>query len=368
MKNKLLFAAQFPEPVHGASLRNKEFYESELLHSKFVVIKEEIQTAKDINDIGGISLKKLLKTFMVVFSCLKSAIIHKPEVFYITLSTSGLGFWKDSLILLLCKFFSKRQFVHLRCYGLNAYINTPFKKFWSSLVFRKVRAIVLSESLLSDCNGVFHRHNIAVVGNCIDTSDIATTKKSSDNRTVAFYHISNLSEAKGTVLLLNAVHELYDEGWRDGVINLIGPWHDSEAKERYSDLLCKSPGIASILKYHGAMYKEAKFNLISGMDVHVFPSKYSKECFPGVILESMYFSIPSISTNHAAIPDVVINNETGFLIDIDDCSELKRHMLLYSDNKKMISEHGLNANQVYRTLYTKAIVHKKIVNELMNEN
>jgi len=362
-KKKLLMAAQFPEPIHGASLRNKEFYESTYVNDSFDIIKHEIQTARSITDIGGISLSKIWITILILVRGVMKAIKYKPDILYVTLSAETVGFLKDSLLILLCKPFVKMVYIHMRCYGLKSLLNSKFKKWIARCIFSNVHALVLSESLIDDAEAIIKKERIKVVGNCIDTNYFCEKKKPLLGKEINFYHISNLSEEKGSLLLLKAVSEI-DLKKNNCKIHLIGSWQDKQCQNYYEALTNERSDLKDSLIYHGPLYGKEKVQIISEMDVHVFPSQYRKECFPGVILEAMYFGIPSISTKHAAIPDMVKHEETGLLIEKYDLVGLKKSIDFYCKNDKAISIHGRNAFTLYNNYFTKEIVHKVIINEL----
>lgn len=47
----------------------------------------------------------------------------------------------------------------------------------------------------------------------------------------------------------------------------------------------------------------------------VFPTHYPNECFPLVLLEAMQCGVACVSTNEAAIPEIIDDGRTGLLVD-----------------------------------------------------
>lgn len=66
---------------------------------------------------------------------------------------------------------------------------------------------------------------------------------------------------------------------------------------------------------------------------------------PLAVLEASAASIPVISTNHAGIPDVVINNETGYLVDEHDVNTMATKMIDLLNDKEKASKMGKTAKQ-----------------------
>ena len=56
---------------------------------------------------------------------------------------------------------------------------------------------------------------------------------------------------------------------------------------------------------------------------------------PVGIIEAMASGLPVVSTRHAGIPDVVIENETGFLVDENDINQMASYILKITDDREL---------------------------------
>ncbi len=74
-------------------------------------------------------------------------------------------------------------------------------------------------------------------------------------------------------------------------------------------------GRVKYVEYLGPKYGDSKLQELANSDLLVFPTTYSNECFPVVILEAMRQGVPVISTNEGGIADMVEHGKTGFVID-----------------------------------------------------
>lgn len=61
---------------------------------------------------------------------------------------------------------------------------------------------------------------------------------------------------------------------------------------------------------------------------------------PVSVLEAQAATLPVISTFHAGIPDVVVNNETGFLVQEGDVEEMAKWMIKVLEDKKLAAQLG----------------------------
>ncbi len=72
---------------------------------------------------------------------------------------------------------------------------------------------------------------------------------------------------------------------------------------------------------------------------------------PVAILEASIAGLPIISTNHAGIPDVVIHNETGFLVDEHDVKGMSNYMLKIFEDNTLAQQLGYNGKERIKKSY-----------------
>jgi glycosyltransferase involved in cell wall biosynthesis len=73
-------------------------------------------------------------------------------------------------------------------------------------------------------------------------------------------------------------------------------------------------GLEGLVTFPGRVDGEAKRSLFEGADLLVFPG-YQPEGLPLVILEAMAASLPVVSTDTGATRDVVVDGETGVIVE-----------------------------------------------------
>ena len=69
-------------------------------------------------------------------------------------------------------------------------------------------------------------------------------------------------------------------------------------------------------------------------------SNGDSEGTPVGIIEAMAAGLPVVSTRHAGIPDVVIENETGLLVDENNIEEMASYMLKLVENRDLAESMG----------------------------
>lgn len=138
-----------------------------------------------------------------------------------------------------------------------------------------------------------------------------------------FLSISNLNTSKGTFVLLEAAEILLKQT-SDFHVHFVGASTAEISEERMQQEI-ESRGLQQVVTYHGRQYGEEKEARFAEADCFVHPTL--DDCFPLVILEAMQHSLPVISTPAGAIPDMVVDGETGTLVPLNDVQALANEML-----------------------------------------
>ena len=85
---------------------------------------------------------------------------------------------------------------------------------------------------------------------------------------------------------------------------------------------------------------------------------------PVGVIEAMAAGLPLVSTSHAGIPDVVIENETGFLVNEGDINAMAENILTLVKNKDLAETFGKKANAIIQENYT-LVKHINKINSLV---
>lgn len=73
---------------------------------------------------------------------------------------------------------------------------------------------------------------------------------------------------------------------------------------------------------------------------------------PVAIIEAQAAALPVISTYHAGIPDIVIHNETGYLVNEGEVEEMARHMIELAHKFTLAKELGSQGRQRIKENFT----------------
>ncbi|HEU0302743.1 MAG TPA: glycosyltransferase, partial [Longimicrobium sp.] len=149
---------------------------------------------------------------------------------------------------------------------------------------------------------------------------------------VRILYLSNLVESKGWLEVLEAVRLLRDRlGPRircdfHGLF-LANPADDrritsaEQARGTFEAFVARH-GLHEVVRYGGVASGEAKRQALAGAHFFVLPTRYNNEGQPVSIIEAMAHGNVVVSTDYRAIPDMVVDGETGALVPCGDPAAL----------------------------------------------
>ncbi|RIA08219.1 glycosyltransferase involved in cell wall biosynthesis [Flavobacteriaceae bacterium MAR_2010_72] len=344
-KPNILFLAQLPPPVHGASLINKSILESPIINEKFNFIVLPLKFVNTIEEIGKASLIKAWMFIKIVSKLMYTLLVNKIDLVYFTISPIGFAFYRDVLLVVLIKLFNKRIVYHLHGKGIKENSrNSKLNKILYKFVFNNTKVITLSETLNLDIDNVYNQEPF-VLNNGI--FDLKISKSINQKPSITFVYLSNLILSKGIMIFLEAIVLTHSKGY-DFKVKIIGNSADitiSEVKE----FIIKNK-LTEAVSVLGPKYDNDKFQELATSDVFVFPTL--NDCFPLSILEAMQMHLPVISTSNGAISDMIEHNINGFIVKEGSVKDLSNAMIKYIENTDLIIEHGLNNNIKFKSNYT----------------
>ncbi|QQE11254.1 glycosyltransferase [Planctomycetota bacterium] len=131
--------------------------------------------------------------------------------------------------------------------------------------------------------------------------------------------VSRLTKKKGHLFALKALNKLTHLDWQ---LHLVGEGEEYAPIIRFA----KKNGFASRLHFHGVLPIEKVYEQMQKADILLHPSITGKdgdqEGIPNALVEAMSTGLPIVGTHHGGIPEVVIHNQTGFLVQENDQKHL----------------------------------------------
>jgi glycosyltransferase involved in cell wall biosynthesis len=203
------------------------------------------------------------------------------------------------------------------------------------LLFRRIDAAVapgvrvarLAEELIG-----LEQGSIQVIPNVLPGIDVPSpAERSSAGSTVAF--AGRLVPEKGVDVLLRALARLPDV---HAMIIGAGP------EEHALRLLAEELGIQERVALLG--WRDDAVRLVATSAVFVLPSR--TEASPVAVLEAMAASIPVVATDVGSVSELVIDGETGLLVQPDDADALAAAIRRLLDDEQLRRRLGRRGRQL----------------------
>jgi len=347
---KALFILHLPPPVHGSSIVGKMIYDSQLINNSFDCNYINLLVSRTLNETGKSSTLKIFRFMLIWVKFLFKITIKKPELTYLALTVSDSAFYKDVILVAVLRLFRIKRIYHLHNKGVNRFESKKMYKFLYPFVFKDADIILLSDHLYKDIETYVPLSRVHICPNGIKDESLNTELKFTNNgKKVHILFLSNLIDSKGVTVLLEACSILYQKGI-DFECNFIG----AEGDVNYSQFKKKVKffGIEKKVNYLGRKYGSGKKEYFTNADIFAFPTFYSNECFPLVLIEAMSYSLPVVSTFEGGIPDIIEDGITGFLVPQKNAEVLAEKLEILIINPELRQQMGKAGRKKYENELT----------------
>ncbi|MGO9953670.1 MAG: glycosyltransferase [Dissulfurispiraceae bacterium] len=302
-------------PVNGVTVMGEQVVQSPLLQSHFNIQVLPLKSASSISDIGKLRPAKFLHIFYQAWELCRCCLLHRPALVYFTLTPNGKAFYRDLLYVAIMKVFRVRRLYHLHGKGISKSVTGPLAAALYIWAFRGSQVILLSQKLLEDAAQVVKHSQCHFLENGIadpwEENQKPEVQRSGPPRILFF---SNLVVSKGIFILLEALVLLNKHGIPFHA-TFAGVWESSAVEAEFGRIV-QEKGLEKLIELCGPQYGDDKRRIFAEADIMVFPSY--NDAYPLVVLEAMSHGLPVVSTLEGAIPDMVLEGETGFLVPCQD--------------------------------------------------
>ncbi|MEO5995232.1 MAG: glycosyltransferase family 4 protein [Chitinophagaceae bacterium] len=345
---KLLLILNTPPPYQGTTIMN-QFLLDALQEKHIEYTHLRIDSSKELKTLGKFDFNKLRSAFNILIGIYANR--KDYQMAYLVMSVEGFAFYRHSIFILLLLLLKKKYILHLR--GLGFRNKKGPGKILTSFIFK--RSYLIQHSIYNSFDiAMFGNKKVFYVPNGWQDyykqfrkeveSRIAKTTKD-----VNIVFLSNLIADKGLFTVAESMLNIsLDPLFKGASIkwNFVGNWESESVKKSFFDYI-NANKLYNYIGHIGPLYNDEKYLFLAGMDILTFPTFYKHETWGNVILEAMMFKIPVIATRYVAIPEMVKDNETGFLINREDPVALAdRVKVLIKDR-----ERGKRMGEAGRRLY-----------------
>jgi len=365
MQKKILIYGQMPPPQHGSNIMTLTLYNA-LKKLNYQVKVSNKRFSKKIDEVNKINLVKFLRFFAVLRTFYRDLIRFRPDLVVFFISATRIGLFVEGIFTTLTKILHIPFVLYIHNNGHKAiYWKGNFGRWIVRRVFDHAQACLVLGKVFERDISSFYKNKIYVLPNCLINT--LPEKGNKSDKIINILYLSNLYESKGIVTLIRAIPHVLKEKRR--IMFLIaGPWQDQNVKKRVLNFVQKNK-IGQNIQFLGGIYGDQKEALFQKSDIFVFPSHYPFEAFGLVNLEGMQAGIPVITTNIGALPEMVLDGQTGFIIPPKNSKMLAEKInILVKDPllRRKMGEEGKNRFNSMYSFDAYALNVQEILNDLFH--
>ncbi|MGM0877130.1 MAG: glycosyltransferase family 4 protein [Bacillota bacterium] len=326
MKTKVL--------VVGSSLADKGGIVTVMQNINDSSISKEFRMDMVETYITGSVFKRLSIFVSGFFSYLLKLLFKRPDIIHIHMSYKG-SFYRKSLFVLIAKLFNIPVIVHVHGSSFKDFyagLSEGQKKYCRFILKKCDKLIVLSKEWYQYFSNLIPKDKVQVLYNGVTKSNFTLQKKNNDIPIALF--MGRLGQRKGTYDLIEAIKLLKEKGIKgkfllagDGEVDAVNTLIEKYNLQEYVETL-------------GWINGDQKKSLLETADILVLPSY--NEGLPMAILEAMDYGLPIVSTPVGGIPEVIIDDKNGYLVNPGDVQNLAARLTDLIVNEELRYDMGQN--------------------------
>lgn len=339
----LVFIFPISGPNNGVKVISNHIQNFIEKNELFKVRTIDTAQASDFSDFGRFNLSKLRYFRRILMEVLKN---NREDIVYLNLTPKGLAFYRDLLILLICRIKKNKVSIHLHANDLELRLN-----FFSKQIISNSNIIVINRHQLDILKNHFRR--VYLLPNALPDFfkydlDINTPKTKEVYR---FIFLSNISKEKGSIKL-EEFARVVDQMNSNIELNIYGGILDEVEGERINKITIKYP----FVKYHGHLTEEAvKYEALKKSNTLLFLSDINYEVYPLVYIEAL-MSNTNIMTTQQHVANNLEKDRVAYILN-EDFSNLEQTL------DKLIFENELSENP--REVYLKKFSFNNYIESLI---
>jgi glycosyltransferase involved in cell wall biosynthesis len=318
----VLIIGPTPPPYHGVAVATHNLLRARDV-GQLVLLHLDISDRRGISHVDKPDLVDVLQFLRQWLRLAWTLSLRRPQVVYLSISQSTIGFARDALFMTLARLFRRRIVVHLHGGNLVTWYRqrgAAIRSLVRHVLSWSTRFIVLAERFREPLSSILPADRIVVVENGIPWSDMVragpAAAAGARRRVLA---LSTLSREKGTLLLLEAIARLVPR-WRDTEFVIAGPWLRDTDRAEAAELV-RQHGLEAYVQFPGQVDGAAKQMLFAAADLFVFPG-IQQEGQPLVVLEAMAAGLPVVFADRGCLRETVVCGEAGIEFQVNDPQHL----------------------------------------------
>lgn len=345
---RILIVGQLPPPQHGSNVMT-DITLGTLKRIGYEPIFVDKSFSHNIRSVGKPSIRKILRLPVLALEVVRVCLSKKPALCMYFIAAGVTPVFVDAFVISFVRLCNVPYVLNFHGKGFRENLqnaNLLWRKIVAHTLTRALGGIVLCDALRQDVNMVIPDSSLFPVPNAIQDRPRMPRHPARDYVQVLF--LSNLAPAKGPFEFLMAASIVHQKRHDVRFVIAGADWDTNYTEElrAYVD----EHGLRPFVDFRGGVFEKAKDELFSSSDIFVFPTHF--ETFGLVNLEAMRAGLPVVSSSEGAIPEVVQDGVTGFIVDSHSPEEIAERICLLVDDPELREAMGAKGREVFESKYT----------------
>lgn len=348
----ILVVGQTPPPVHGQSVMTQLFLDARHSHIRITFVR--MAFSDTIGEVGKVRWQKVGEMVSLLFRVFMAQMKTRSEIlYYLPASPNLVPFFRDVVILGLTRWMFTKTVFHFQAVGIGEmYGRLPklLRPLYRLAYFKPDLAICLTQATSTDAEHMRPRQTVVIPNAAVDRNcgNNARTLRRTGQSIPQILFVGMFCKEKGVLDLISACQRLDSLSIPYRVAFAGAPQSQEFAMEAQR----RAQSLRGEVSFLGEVTGSAKWQLYREADIFCFPTHYSAEGFPVVLLEAMMFELPVVSTKWRGIPEIVDDGETGLLVVPGDIEDLAAGLRKLLENPELSLSMGEKARKRYLAHFT----------------
>lgn len=300
----LLLVGQTPPPWHGQAVATQMLFDHDW--QGFEVGRISMAYSADFEEIGRVRLHKISHLFELIRQTRRWLLKHPDSIlFYPPTSPQWVPFLRDVLYLATTRHLAGNTVFIYHAGGLAQWVKrSMLRRLLARAVFHKADLSLEVAKEDPSPHTLFRAKRWKWSPYGIEVPAVKRMRRK-DGAPCQVLFVGSLQEGKGVLEVLKIAALLRKQGReREFRFTLVGRWF-SEDFEKEARKLAHTLEVESMVDFPGQLTGDAKWQAYATADVFFFPTHYTSEAFPIVLIEALGSGLPVVTTRWRGVPSLV---------------------------------------------------------------
>jgi glycosyltransferase involved in cell wall biosynthesis len=375
-KPKLLVAGPTPPPFAGVETFTQTVVTSPLMQQRFALSFCNMQkpiTNEERGRLGFVNIRYNLRHLRQVWGMSRRL---RPDLAYLPLSQNRTGFFRDSMLLWMCRPFTRRVVFQVHGGSFDEFYRSQPAWFraYTRLVFRRADAFLIGGERLKRQFGKLvapQKFHVAAYG-VYTVYPRRSRLPEDDRREIRILFMGHISFAKGAVDLVRAMPLVLPHVKVRLRLQMAGEFISTERNITFIPEHDNAPGaiqqtihqhhLEEVVTFLGVIRDEQKLQTLVDSDIFVLPS-YT-EAIGLSVMEAMAAQLPVIVTPAGALPDMLTAETHCLFVQPGDPAALAQQLLRLIEDRALRLRMGQANRQIIEERYNETAFLNRLADAL----